>query len=166
MVAQEEDPGDQEDPEAPAPVRRYPSSRSIIRTAAMATTNSATKQEMVSARRKRVISKVRSGPFSFLNYDIPCSFSSRSVAAIPRCYEFLSIIALDLGPARFTMEPVNVIRLQLLKCGFHPSLIMLSISVCFTDTLGYLRSSTFHPPSFRLPIQCVTNNYRTMIAPN
>ena len=50
----------EEDPEQ---AKRYLSSRSTIRIAVMATTNSATKQEMVSVRKKRVNCKVRSGPF-------------------------------------------------------------------------------------------------------
>lgn len=108
-VVQEEDPV----------ARRYPSSRSTTRTAATATTNSATKQEMVSVRRKRVISKVRSGPLSFPNNDIPSSFSSRSVGAMSRCYEFLSIIAFDLESCCLTMELVNAISLQLLTSSFH-----------------------------------------------
>ena len=54
MVDQEEDPEQ---------AKRYLSSRSTIRIAVMATTNSATKQEMVSVRKKRVNCKVRSGPF-------------------------------------------------------------------------------------------------------
>lgn len=57
-VVDQEDPEDLEDPQEA--VRRYPSSRSITRTVAMETMNSATKQETVSARKKRVISKVRS----------------------------------------------------------------------------------------------------------
>lgn len=60
--------GQEEDPEE---AKRYLSSRSTIRMPVMATTNSATKQEMVSVRKKRVTSKVRSGPFLFLNSDIP-----------------------------------------------------------------------------------------------
>lgn len=106
-VVDQEDPEDLEDPQEA--VRRYPSSRSITRTVAMETMNSATKQETVSARKKRVISKVRSGPFSFPNHNILCS-SSRFVAASSRSYEFLSIIAFDLESSCFAMEPVNVGR--------------------------------------------------------
>lgn len=54
----------EEDPEE---VKRYLSSRLTIRIVVTATTNSATKQEMVSVRKKQVTCKVRSGPLSFPN---------------------------------------------------------------------------------------------------
>lgn len=91
----------EEDPEQ---VKRYLSSRLTIRIVVTATTNSATKQEMVSVRKKQVTCKVRSGPLSFPNDGIPYVSSLRG-SSLP----FLAVMNI---PIHHRARPRIIFRLQ------------------------------------------------------